>query len=199
MPAWAFFYSSKGENAMKVAIGSENKAKTEAVKAIVSLFVEADYELLSVPSNVSEQPLNDEETRAGAIHRAMNAQKLSNADAAFGLEGGVREIDGIMYVCNWGAMALANGNVFTAAGAQIPLPEEIASEIRSGRELGPVMDEYTNRKDIRSHEGAVGIFTDGLVNRQTMFEHVVRLVVGQYFYTTRSNEDPSVATHPKHD
>lgn len=172
---------------MRIAIGSKNKAKTEAVKAIVSPLIEAEFESLSVPSDVSAQPMSDEETRTGAIQRALNVLKISGADAAFGLEGGVREIEGVMYVCNWGALALSTGEVFTAAGAQVVLPEGIAAEIRTGKELGPVMDEYTNRKDIRSHEGAVGIFTNGLVNRQDMFEHVVRLVVGQYLYTKQTN------------
>jgi inosine/xanthosine triphosphatase len=172
---------------LNIAIGSENKAKNEAVMAIVNQFTDADFTSLSVSSDVSEQPLSDEETRTGAINRALNALRLTNADAAFGLEGGVREIHGELFVCNWGAMALKNGEIFTAGGAQIRLPEDVAVEIRKGRELGPVMDEYTNRKDIRSHEGAVGVFTDGLVNRQTMFEHVVRLVVGQYLYALKTN------------
>lgn len=172
---------------MNIAIGSENKAKTEAVMAVISQYIEAEFTSLSVSSNVSEQPFSDEETRNGAINRALNALKIANTDAAFGLEGGVREINGDLFVCNWGAMALKNGMVFTAGGAQIRLPEEVAVEVRNGRELGPVMDEYTNLKDIRSHEGAVGVFTDGLVNRQTMFEHVVRLVVGQYLYALKTN------------
>ncbi len=111
---------------MKIAIGSKNKAKTEAVESVVLQFIDAEFELLSVSSGVSDQPLTDEETRTGAINRALNALKISGADAAFGLEGGVREIDGDLFVCNWAAMALANGEIFTAAGAQIRLPEEVA-------------------------------------------------------------------------
>ncbi len=88
-----------------------------------------------------------------------------------------------MYVCNWGALTLADGTTFTAAGAQIILPEEIAQEIRGGRELGPVMEQYTQRLDIRQGAGAVGIFTQGIVSRQTMFEHIVALLVGQYLFT----------------
>ncbi|MFC4409750.1 DUF84 family protein [Chungangia koreensis] len=172
---------------MRIAIGSKNKAKTEAVISVVQQFIDAEFELRAVPSGVSDQPLSDKETRTGAINRALNAIKESGADAAFGLEGGVSEIDGELFVCNWGAMALANGEIYTAAGAQILLPEEVAAEVRNGRELGPVMDDYTNRKDIRSHDGAVGVFTNGLINRKTMFEHVILLVVGQYLYSKRTN------------
>ena len=45
-------------------------------------------------------------------------------------------------LCNWGALILPDGNEFTAGGAQIPLPEEIAEELLAGKELGPVIDSY---------------------------------------------------------
>ncbi|CAM5585098.1 inosine/xanthosine triphosphatase OS=Lysinibacillus sphaericus OX=1421 GN=yjjX PE=4 SV=1 [Lysinibacillus sphaericus] len=45
------------------------------------------------------------------------------------------------------------------------------------------MEQYTQRLDIRQGAGAVGIFTQGIVSRQTMFEHIVALLVGQYLFT----------------
>ena len=84
-------------------------------------------------------------------------------------------------------LLVADGTVFTAAGAQIVLPEEIAQEIRVGKELGPVMEAYTQRRDIRQHTGAVGIFTQGLVDRQAMFEHIVSLLIGQYLFALSHN------------
>jgi len=45
-----------------------------------------------------------------------------------------------------------------------------------------VMEQYTQQKDIRQGTGAVGIFTQGLVSRQMMFEHIVSLLVGQYLF-----------------
>lgn len=63
------------------------------------------------------------------------------------------------------------------------LPDEIAKEMKAGKELGPLMDEYTKEKDIRHHKGAVGVFTANLVDRVEMFEHIVKLLVGQYLFT----------------
>lgn len=168
---------------MIVAIGTKNKAKMNAIKNIVSTYFESvEYTEFVVPSNVSEQPFSDEETRQGAINRAVNTRNLSNADLSFGLEGGVREIDGFMYCCNWGAVALKDGSVISAAGATFLLPEEIAHELRAGKELGPLMDEFTKKKDTRHHSGAIGVFTSDLVDRTEMFEHIVKLLIGQYFY-----------------
>ncbi|WP_338651747.1 DUF84 family protein [Lysinibacillus sp. Y5S-8] len=169
---------------MNIAIGTMNKAKTEAVEVIArQYFEDAIFTHVKAASEVSDQPISNEETRLGAINRAKNAMNTTGAQFAFGLEGGVTEIDDEMYVCNWGALTVSDGTIFTAAGAQIILPKEIAQEIRGGGELGPIMEQYTKRRDIRQGTGAVGIFTQGLVSRQIMFEHIVSLLVGQYLFT----------------
>lgn len=168
---------------LQVAIGTKNKAKTAAVEQVVNqYFKKVTYSHLDIDSGVPDQPFSSEETRTGAINRAKNTSVATNADFSFGLEGGVEEIDGIMYCVNWGAVALKNGTIYTAAGASFMLPEEIAIQLREGKELGPVMDHFTSKKNIRHHEGAIGIFTNGLINRKQMFEHIVTLLVGQVYY-----------------
>ncbi len=168
---------------MNIAIGTTNKAKIEAVEAIARhYFKDATFTYVKAASEVADQPLSHEETRRGAINRAQNAMIQTASQLSFGLEGGIMEIENDMYVCNWGALTVADGSRFTAAGAQIILPKEIAQEIRAGGELGPIMEQYTKRQDIRQGMGAVGIFTQGLVSRQTMFEHIVSLLIGQYLF-----------------
>ncbi|MGE7928053.1 DUF84 family protein [Lysinibacillus xylanilyticus] len=168
---------------MNITIGTTNKAKTEAVEVIARKYYDnPNFTYVKAASQVSDQPMTQEETRLGAINRSKNAIKETGAQLSFGLEGGVTEIDGVMYVCNWGALTVADGKTYTAAGAQIILPEEIAQEIRAGKELGPVMEHYTQRRDIRQGAGAVGVFTQGLVSRQMMFEHIVSLLIGQYLF-----------------
>lgn len=167
---------------MKVAIGTENQAKVHAVQNICYLYFEdVEFISLNVPSNVSEQPIGDEETLQGAKNRASIDFMETQVDLSFGLEGGVKELDGQMYICNWGVLYTKIGHQYIAGGAQIPLPQEVGRAIRNGEELGPVMDRYTKRIGIRHHEGAVGVFTNGFVKRGEMFEHVVKLLLGQYF------------------
>ena len=50
------------------------------------------------------------------------------------------------------------------------------------------MDDYAKMKNVRKHEGAIGIFTDGVINRVEMFTHIMNLLVGQYHYKKRMNE-----------
>ena len=172
-------------NTLLVAIGTKNKAKTAAVEEVLKQYFEnIDFVHISVPSGVAEQPFSDAETRQGAINRAVNTREETGADLSFGLEGGVYELDGAIYCCNWGAVAIKDGPVISSSGASFILPEEIAQQLQEGKELGPVMDTFTRTKDIRQHAGAIGIFTDGLVDRKAMFEHIVTLLIGQARYQT---------------
>jgi inosine/xanthosine triphosphatase len=164
----------------QAAIASGNPAKINAVSAVLTE-IGFTFDLLheETDSGVSAQPFSLEETRLGAVNRAKQALN-GGLDAAIGLEGGVYVLEGTLYLCNWGALITKEGALYTAAGAQIPLPSDIAAPLKEGMELGPVMDEYAQETGIRKHKGAVGILTAGLVNRDEMFQHIVKLLMGQY-------------------
>lgn len=164
---------------MKIIIGSTNQAKVEAVRGN---FTDCDLEGIEVASKVSSQPFSDEETLEGAINRARECANSEKGVIGIGLEGGVMEIENDLYLCNWGALVDTQENLFTASGARVPLPDEIADELHKGRELGDVMDEYAERTGIRQKEGAIGIFTNELIDRTNMFAHVVLLLKGQYLF-----------------
>jgi len=168
-----------------ITIGTKNPAKINAVEQALMKMDYADVyiEGISVPSNVSVQPFGDEETLQGALNRAIAAQKLSDSSIGIGLEGGVVETTHGLFVCNWGSLYDPSLNEpIHAGGARIRLPDEIANEVRAGLELGPVMQNFSQKESIRQKEGAVGIFTNGRMNRGTMFSHIVELLIGQWEY-----------------
>lgn len=41
------------------------------------------------------------------------------------------------------------------------------------------MDEWVNKRGVRQKEGAIGIFTNGEIDRSTMFIHTLQLLKGQ--------------------
>ena len=169
---------------MEFMIGSKNPAKVQAAKHVIAMHFPAATVLeTTVESGVSVQPFGDEETRLGAINRALRAVgSAKEAVSGIGMEGGVRMLGGQMYLCNWGALVLPDGTRFTAGGAQIPLPQEIAKEIIAGKELGPVVDAYFQANGIRKKEGAMGMFTAQAVSRGELFEHILQLLLGQLKY-----------------
>ncbi|MFC7393593.1 DUF84 family protein [Scopulibacillus cellulosilyticus] len=166
-------------------VGSHNPAKIRAVERL-SEFFNLTVQAVDVPSGVSDQPRSDDETKRGAVQRAKGVIEKSNADFGVGLEGGIMEINNTVYVCNWGALVDRNGQVFTASGARIPLPESIAEGLRTGIELGDVIDKYTNQLDVSKGEGTIGILTDGLITRTDMFFHIMQLLYGQYQFYSKS-------------
>ncbi|SIS52438.1 DUF84 family protein [Salimicrobium flavidum] len=164
---------------MKIYVGSLNPSK---LTAVTDAFPEDTVVEMDVDSKVSSQPFSDEETLEGAIHRARECAMAQKADLGIGLEGGVMEIDDDLYLCNWGALVDQQENIYTAAGARIPLPDEVHEQMNKGLELGEVMEKYTQKNDVRKQEGAIGIFTNGNMNRDKMFEHIVTLLKGQWEY-----------------
>ena len=56
---------------MKIAIGTTNKAKTEAVEVIARKYFEDSlFTHVKAASEVSDQPISNEEARLGAMNRA---------------------------------------------------------------------------------------------------------------------------------
>lgn len=164
---------------MNIKIGSKNPTK---INAVTEVFPDASVTALKASSGVSEQPFSDEETMMGAVNRATQCAESAEGVIGIGLEGGVMYVNEQLYLCNWGALVTPEGQIFTASGARIALPEEIEAGLRDGAELGDLMDRYAEKQAVRTKEGAIGIFTNDFVSRQEMFAHVVKLLRGQWEY-----------------
>ncbi|WP_163539205.1 DUF84 family protein [Gracilibacillus sp. YIM 98692] len=161
---------------MDIVVGSHNKAKVNAVR---KAYPHQHILSAEVDSLVSDQPRSDTETKQGALNRAVACRELKHDSIGVGLEGGVTEIDGTLYLCSWGAMITQSRHQYIASGSRIPLPKEVSHRILLGEELGPVMVEYTNDHSIRHNQGAIGVFTNGVISREEMFTHVMYILKGQ--------------------
>ena len=167
----------------KIYVATFNVAKLNAVREAFDEIIDYkdNYEIMPCKgeSQVSKQPKSDEETMNGAINRAQN---IAYSDGfRIGLEGGVTLQNDRLLLINYGALIDPEGHLYVAGGARIELPKEMISPIYDQEiELGDIMEAY--KEDVRSHEGAIGIFTDGYVNRSDLFVHVIKLLWGQYSY-----------------
>ncbi len=177
---------------MKVAVGSNNPVKIEAVAHVLNrVYHGLEVIGLEVLSEVSDQPWGDEETRQGAVNRAQRALAEAEADLGVGLEGGIIETEYGLMTCAWCAIVNQQGVVGLGGGVNILLPPPVALALKEGRELGTAMDQLTGLTDTKRKMGAVGILTDGLSNRQEAYEHLVKMALVRFlspqFYEAQEN------------
>jgi inosine/xanthosine triphosphatase len=135
---------------------------------------------VAVPSGVRNQPLSDEETVRGALNRAQAALAASGADVAVGVEGGVQDTPFGMFVGGWAAVVDRHGAIGIGAGGRVQLPEAIAEQIRDGAELGPAMDRFSGLQNVKHSQGAIGIFTAGLVSRTEALELAIVYALARF-------------------
>lgn len=162
-----------------VAVGSTNPIKIQAVQ---NAFGDAEVRGYSSLSHVGDQPLSDEETRQGAINRAQAVLKTSHADFGVGLEAGVFFIQEQPYLCHWGALVDKEGNIYLTNGPSIRLPQEFRADLLTGLALEDIMHRSTGIQKLGTKEGAIGIFTDGKLNRARVLTDIVKVLLAQYQY-----------------
>jgi inosine/xanthosine triphosphatase len=165
----------------RVIVGSTNPVKIAAVRAVLArLGWTGVVDGVSVPSGVRDQPFGDAETIRGATQRARAALDAGAADLAVGLEGGVVDDDGHMRTCAWAVVVGRDGRVGVGGSLAMPLPDRVASLVRSGVELGHAMDAVSGARDTKHGAGAVGILTAGLVDRQRAYETLVAYALAPF-------------------
>ncbi|EEA96164.1 inosine/xanthosine triphosphatase [Pseudovibrio sp. JE062] len=158
---------------MKVVVASQNPVKVNAtLEAFRAQFPADEIDLVSasVPSGVGDQPMNDEETRQGAVQRAENALEAeADADFGVGLEGGICELHGIAYTFAWMVVISREGQVSASRSMLLPLPDKVMQLVRSGVELGHAIDEIFGTENIKHKGGAFGLLTRDRMTRQSVY------------------------------
>jgi non-canonical (house-cleaning) NTP pyrophosphatase len=60
------------------------------------------------------------------------------------------------------------------------LPAAVAKLVREGMELGHAMDRLTGEQNTKHRQGAVGILTAGLVDRQAAYEVILTYALARF-------------------
>ena len=164
-----------------IAVGSTNPVKIAAVGVVAArAFPTAEVIGLSIDSGVPEQPWGDAETRRGALNRARAALTNTGADLGVGLEGGMVETEMGLMTCAWCVIVDPGGRVGVGGGVHMLVPPSVAQALRAGGELGPAMDELTGQHNTKQAQGAVGILTAGLSDRQLAYEQLVAMALAPF-------------------
>lgn len=158
---------------MKIIVASTNPVKINAATEGFKQFFldeELSVEGVSVSSDVSDQPLSEEETLKGAVNRANNAEKaVPNADYWIGLEGGLEEKDGEMDCFAWIVIKDKTGKLGKGRTGSFFLPEKISALVKKGKELGEADDIVFGQKNSKQGNGTVGNLTKNVITRTSYY------------------------------
>lgn len=154
---------------MKILIGTKNPGKIEGARqAFEKYFVDVEIEGISVESEVSDQPVN-EEIFQGAKNRVKNLKKYAKeknvkADFYIASEAGITNLLGEWIDINAVVVEDADGfqSVGTSQGFQIP--EKYVDEIKQ-TELGKVMDKIFEQHQLGKGKGGINLLTKEEVSR----------------------------------
>lgn len=185
--------SEGGDRKVKrIVVASQNPVKCDAaIAAFQRMFPQEDFELssIAVESGVDEQPMSDRETFRGARQRAENARiARPGADFWIGIEGGVEDGREGMLALAW-VVVLGKDREGKGRTGGFMLPEAVARRVREGVELGEANDAVFSRHNSKQQEGAIGILTNGVIDRRELYEHGVVLALTT-FKTSRIYDDP---------
>ncbi|SNS12244.1 inosine/xanthosine triphosphatase [Belliella buryatensis] len=164
-----------------VIVGSKNPVKISCTDLGFHQAFDREaflIEGLNVSSEVDDQPIGDEQTYLGAYNRAKNSKNVfPEADFWVGIEGGVEEQAGEMYAFAWVVIIDPTGKIGKAKTATFFLPNVITDLIKGGMELGAADDQVFNRENSKQGNGAVGILTNGAVNRKEYYAQAIILAL----------------------
>jgi inosine/xanthosine triphosphatase len=178
---------------MKILVGSKNPVKIASVEeAFLNYFANISVDGIGVDSGVNAQPIN-EETYTGAQNRAkklkeMNDSQNLGADFFVGIEGGITKQFGRWFA--FGCFCIIDKNGFMGFGnsPHFELPDIIVEKLLNGMELGDVMDDLLNEQNTKQKHGAIGFFTNGVMNRKELYVEGLKVAIIPFLHKDLFNQ-----------
>lgn len=162
----------------RVAVGSTNPAKIEAVHRAFDELYPGDFALEPVACDGGNaQPWGEDDTRRGALERARAARAGTGADWGIGLEGGLVSDAGGILVTSWIAACEAGGEPGLARTAGFYLPPAIADRVLAGHDLAEAWRQARGLERVGRGGGTVGLLTAGWIDRARLYGEAVMLAV----------------------
>lgn len=156
---------------MKAVIATNNEIKVEgARRALSHYYNNVEVAGINVPSEVSEQPIN-EEIYAGAKNRIKNLKKYCSqnnvdADLYFAIESGISNQLGEWQVVSISIIENNLGISSVSASASFPIPERYINKIVE-KGVNSVMHEVFGNN---INKNGIEFLTDGIFNRMNLIE-----------------------------
>lgn len=163
-----------------IVVASANPVKINAaLGGFQKMFPEASISSrsLKAPSEVSDQPMSDEETLTGAHNRVAYAfAEQPDADFWIGIEGGVQPLGHELTAFAW-VVVRSKSQTGKARTGTFFLPRAVTELVEQGIELGTADDMVFGSKNSKQAGGAVGLLTGNAVDRKQLYEQAVVLAL----------------------
>ncbi len=173
---------------MKIAIWTTRAPKVDWIKKWVSEcpyfdWVNVEYILESVPSDISDMPLSIEETMLWAKNRAGNLKKAwIIADFYIWIEWWTTEIWDKKYI--WWIVYIEDnsGKWHYGFSPMMEVPSKVEKMLYiDWLELGPVMWELSWKTDIRSENGSMWAWSNDMLTREAEFTSAFKAAISPFF------------------
>ena len=167
---------------MKIFVGSKNPVKIASVEeAFSKYFNDVEVVGIGVDSGVSAQPVNGD-TFLGAQNRALKLKEINDSqklggDFFVGIEGGIAEQFDKWFAFGCMCVVDRSGEIGFGMSPQFELPGFVVEKLLKGIELGDVMDEIMNEQNTKQKHGAIGYFTNGVMNRKELYIEGLKVAV----------------------
>lgn len=176
---------------MRIAIGTTKKPKIDGVKEgiaecpYLSKIETIEYITQKVESDVSDMPLDINETMQWAKNRARNIKKLwIDADFYIGIEWWINTmweksyLGGVMYIEN------SDGVWHFWFSPFIEIPQTIHKRLFENKEeLWPIMSELSGIVDIGSENGSMWAWSNDMFTRKDEFSVAFKAAIAPFFNT----------------
>lgn len=154
-----------------VNVGSDNPVKIAAVREVLRrLHPELTVNAVAVSRTVGEQPWGTEAER-GAEARAREC--LGTGDLGIGIEAGVLEKGDGLYDVQHCVIVDGTGWTTSGHGMGFRYPPAVADLVRKGMTVGDACAQLFEEGDQGSGKGAIGILTNGILDRKALTEQAV--------------------------
>lgn len=170
---------------MKVAVGSLNPTKINAVKsAFEKIFPDILWEVegVSVPSGIPDQPMSDRQSIRGSTNRAKRAMKKIKADYGVGIEGGMQKIGKDWFTSGWAVVVNKEGEIGKGSSISMSVPPKLLKLILGGMELGHANDVIFKQNNSKHASGHFGLMTDNAITRTRAYEDAVFCALGRFLH-----------------
>lgn len=170
---------------MKVAVGSKNPVKVNAVKlAFETIWPGEVWEVtgVDIKSGVSDQPMSIKESIQGARTRAKRSLELLHAEFGVGLEGGIFHEGEFYFDGGWAVIRDTKRREGIGATAQIPVPPVMLRLILEGKELGEVCDIVFKQQNTKHGDGHFGLMTKNAITRTEGYKDGIIMALTRFIH-----------------